>query len=159
MIPKLVHDYPKTGAWRSQNWCLTVLKLASDDRQAQFLGLHLRSQIWCLMMSGGRLRAFVGRLLANCMLKLYWTAQIQFSSGHQLICTYLYSQLSGIIFGISETISEMVPEYRQAPFLPTSCTSFGIVRHQFWDCQAPVLGSNVFFWSYMKNKHFSEKKR
>ena len=138
-----------------------VSKMAPDDRQALFLGLHLRSQIWCLTTSGGQLRAFVERLPANCMLKLYWTAQIRFSSGHQLICTHLYSQLSGIIFGISEPVPEMVPDNRQAPFLGPSGTNFGIVRHQFWDHQAPVLGSHTYFLEFKsalrKNKHFSEK--
>ena len=55
------------------------------------------------------------------------------------------SQSSGIIFGISETIPEMVPVDRKAPFLGPVVTSFGIVRHQFWDRQAPVLGSHTFF--------------
>ena len=52
----------------------------------------------------------------------------------------LYSQLSGIIFGISENIPEMEPDDRQAPFLGpsgtilgSSGTSFGIIWHQFWD--------------------------
>ena len=39
----------------------------------------------------------------------------------------------------------MVPDNRQAPFLRPSDTSFGIVRHQFWDRQAPVLGSHAIF--------------
>ena len=58
----------------------------------------------------------------------------------QLICTLLYSQLSGIIFGISEISQKwclMIVRHqfwnRQAPVLGLSGTSFGIVRHQFWD--------------------------
>ena len=38
----------------------------------------------------------------------------------------------------------MVPDDPQAPFLKPSGNSFGIVRHQFWDRQAPVLGSQAF---------------
>ena len=62
----------------------------------------------------------------------------------QILCltTGCTEELSGIIFGISETIPEMVPDDCQAPVLGLSGTSFGIVRHQFWDCQAPVLGSS-----------------
>ena len=64
------------------------------------------------------------------------------------LTTILYSQLSGIIFGISETIPAMVPDDRQAPVLGPSGTSFGIVRHQFWDRQAPVLGSHAYFLEF-----------
>ena len=39
----------------------------------------------------------------------------------------------------------MVNDDCQAPFLGPSGTSFGIVRHQFWDRQAPILGSHVNF--------------
>ena len=66
----------------------------------------------------------------------------------QMSCTLLYSQSSGIIFGISETIPEMVPDNCQAPFLGPSGTSFGIVRHQFWDHQAPVLGCHAYFLEF-----------
>ena len=59
-------------------------------------------------------------------------------------------------------IPEMVPDDRQAPFLGLSGTSFGIVRHQFWDRQAPVLGYHAYFLEFktcfmLKNKKFSEK--
>ena len=74
----------------------------------------------------------------------------------QMSCTLLYSQSSGIIFGISETIPEMVPDNRQAPFLGQSGTSFGIVRHQFWDCQAPVLGSHIFLGYKKEPKLWNE---
>ena len=42
----------------------------------------------------------------------------------------------------------MVPDDRQAPFLGPSGTSFGIVRHQFWNSQAPVLGSHAYFLEF-----------
>ena len=45
-------------------------------------------------------------------------------------------------------IPEMVPDNCQAPFLGPSGTSFGIVRHQFWDSQAPVLGSHAYFFEF-----------
>ena len=73
-------------------------------------------------------------------------------------------QASGIIIGISEKIPEMVPDNCQAPFLGPSCTSFGIVRHQFWDSQAPVLGlsgtifgiSRLFLGYKKKPKRFNK---
>ena len=58
-------------------------------------------------------------------------------------------------------ISEMVPDLCQAPFLGPSDTSFGIIRHQFWDSQAPVLESHAYFLefkTYLTSKTNSFKK-
>ena len=68
----------------------------------------------------------------------------------QMSCTLLFSHLSGTIFGISENIPETVPDNRQAPVLGPPGMSFGIVRHQFWDRQAPVLGSHAYFLEFKR---------
>ena len=153
-IPKLVPDYPKTGAWLSQNWCLTIVRHHFWDSfwDPKYDAWQLAVQKSTDELVATR-ESDLSSSEANCMLKLYWTAQIQFPSGHQLICTLLYSQSSGIIFGISETIPEMVPDNRQAPFLGPSGTSFGIVRHQFWDRQAPILGSHAYVWGAKRSRN------
>ena len=48
---------------------------------------------------------------------------------------------------------EMVPDNHQAPVLGPSGTSFGIVRHQFWDRQAPVLGSHAYFYGTKRSQN------
>ena len=114
---------PKSGAWRSQNWCLMIPKLVPDGP---------KNGAWQLSGTISGIFSEIPNIIPDNW--LYRRVQ--------LICTLLYSQLSGIIFGISENIPEMVPDNRQAPVLGPSRTSFGIVRHQFSVHQAPVLGSS-----------------
>ena len=113
-IPKLVPDDPKTGAWLSQNWCLTVPKMVPDNHQAPFWGLFLRSQIWSLT---------TGCIEEDSSSVLFCTASCQAS--------YLGSQK------ISQKWCLTIVRHqfwdRQASILGSSGTSFGIVRHQFWD--------------------------
>ena len=48
-IPKLVPDDPKTGAWRSQNWCLTVRNLVPAP--AEMLEHHVNQmQNVCIIL-------------------------------------------------------------------------------------------------------------
>ena len=42
--------------------------------------------------------------------------------------------------------------------LGPSGNSFGIVRHQFWDCQAPFLGSHAYFLEFQTCFMFKTKK-
>ena len=70
---------------------------------------------------------------------------VLFGFGASSVGSGLSGLIFGIIFGISEAIPEMVPDDHHAPFLGPSGTSFGIIMHQFWDCQAPVLGSHAYF--------------
>ena len=148
-----MHDNPKTGAWRSQTgawqsqkWCLTIIRhhfwdpFSDPEYDAWGLDVHKSTDQLVATWESGLSSSVQFQHAVS-----FWTAQIRFLSYHQLICTLLYSQLSGIIFGISEAILEIVPDKHQAPVLGPSGTSFRIVKHQFWDCQAPVLGSHAYF--------------
>ena len=116
-IPKLVPDYPKTGAWLSQNWCLTIVRHHFWD-----IFWDPKYNAWQPAVQTSTDQLVVTResdpsISVQFQHASFWTAQILFPSGHQLICTLLYSQLSGIIFGVSENIPEMVPDNCQAPVL------------------------------------------
>ena len=54
-------------------------------------------------------------------------------SHHQLLCTVLYSKLSFIIFGISESIQEMLLDGCQAFYLGPTGIIFVIFWHSFWE--------------------------
>ena len=112
-IPKLVPDNPKTGAWRSQEWCLTIVRHHFWDRfwdpkydawrlavqmscQASYLGYQKLSQKWFLTIVRHQ----------------FWDRQASVLG------------LAGTSFG---TVRHQFWDC-QAPVLGSSSTSFGISR-------------------------------
>ena len=135
---------------RSQNWCLTIPKLVPDNPKTGACW----SQNWCLMIS--RHHFWDCSEIPNMMpddwlyrwVQLVATGESDLSSSVHFQHVVLqkpsvgHPSLSGIIFGISEPIPEIMPDNRLAPFLGPPSNSFGMVRHQFWYRQAPVLVSS-----------------
>ena len=122
-IPKLVHDYPKTGAWRYKKWCLTIVRIVSEIpnwmpndwlyRWVQISWWPLENRIWA----------------------------VQYSFNMQLAGIRPTKALSRPPLVVRHHIWDLRSDPRNGAGR-LSGTTFGTVRHQFWDHQASVLGSS-----------------
>ena len=140
-IPKLVPDDPKTGAWSSQKWCLTIVRH------------HFWDHFWDPKYGAWRLavQKSTDQLVATQESDLsslvqfqhavsFWTAQIRFPSNHQLSVLFCTVSCGASYLGsqkLSQKWCRTIVRHQfwdhQAPVLGSPGTSFGIVRHQFWD--------------------------
>ena len=126
---------------RSQKLCLTIPKMLPDNRQASFLG----SQKLCLTINCKYLYSCpvrhnfwdLRRYPRNVAWQWFWVEMMD-------------SLLSGIIFGISETIPEMMPDDCQATFLGSSGIILGISRLFVGYKKKPKQGNQGCFRAFKR---------